>query len=191
MRPRRPLIVQRLPVFLGCEGESEQAYGQLLNNVLRDQGYHVHLEVVALTPGAGDPVVRVIRAEQEIRRRSERRTPFRLKAILMDSDQVLHDDIRRREAEVHARRLQIRIIWQEPCHEAVLLRHLPALTQRRPATSSEAIAALVRAWPEYRKPMTRQQLQARLGVDDIERAASVETGLAELLQAIRRLRPRR
>lgn len=187
MKSRRPPILQRVPVFLGCEGESEQAYGQLLNQLLRDQGHHIHLEVVPLTPGAGDPVARLLRAAQEIKRRAERRAAFRLKAVIMDSDQVLHDESRRRQAGDLARKLNIRIIWQEPCHEAMLLRHVPMFAQRRPQTSVDAASALLRAWPEYRKPMTRSQLSARITFDDIQRAALVEPGLAAFLQDIGRL----
>lgn len=191
MTARRPLIPQRIPVFLGCEGESEQAYGQLLNQFLREKGLHIHLEVVALTPGAGDPMARLLRADQEIRRRAERRTAFRLKAVIMDSDQVVHDSARRQQAEHHARKLQIHIIWQEPCHEALLLRHFPDFAQRRPPTSREAASTLVRFWPEYRKPMTRLQLQDRIAFDDIERAARVEPGLAIFLNNISQLSRRR
>jgi len=191
MRSRRPPIPQRVPVFLGCEGESEQAYGQLLNQLLRDQGHHVHLEVVPLTPGAGDPVARLVRAAQEIQRRAERRAAFRLRVVMMDSDQLLHDERRREEVENQARSLQIRIIWQEPCHEAMLLRHVPAFAQRRPQTSVEAASALLRAWPGYRKPMARSQLSARITFDDIQRAALVEPGLAGFLQDIGRLTKRR
>jgi hypothetical protein len=38
MTSRRRIIPQRMPVFLGCEGESEQAYGQVLNDLLREAG---------------------------------------------------------------------------------------------------------------------------------------------------------
>lgn len=122
MRGRRqPIIPQRRPIFLGCEGESEQAYGQLLNDLLRAANRPFHLEVVNLNPGAGDPIARLRKAGQEIARRRLRRPEFYLKAILMDSDQVDGDAQRRQQAEQLARDLDIRIIWQIPCHEALLL----------------------------------------------------------------------
>ena len=65
---RRPIIKPKTPIFLGCEGESEQAYGQLLNDLLQAEGRPVHLEVVNLSPGAGDPIARLRRAAQEIAR---------------------------------------------------------------------------------------------------------------------------
>lgn len=62
MRMRRRIIKPKTPIFLGCEGESEQAYGQLLNDLLQAAGHPVHLEVVNLSPGAGDPASRLRRA---------------------------------------------------------------------------------------------------------------------------------
>jgi hypothetical protein len=44
IRRRRTTIVQRRPIFLGCEGESEQAYGQVLNDLLREAKQPFHLD---------------------------------------------------------------------------------------------------------------------------------------------------
>ena len=181
---RRSFITERKPVFLGCEGESEQAYGQLLYDFLREIGRPVHIEVVNLNPGAGDPIARLRKAEQEIIRRSQRRSAFHLKAVLMDSDQVSADIHGRRQVELLAQKLDIRIIWQEPCHEAMLLRHLEGFSANRPPTSAIAGAALKDAWPEYRKPMTRLKLKRTLGLDAVRRAAAVEPSLSEFLHDI-------
>jgi hypothetical protein len=184
MSKRRQIIPQRTPVFLGCEGESEQAYGQLLNDLLRIAGRPVHIEVVTLNPGAGDPLARLRRAEQEITRRQQRRSEFRIKAILMDSDQIANDRPRYQAAEQLARALGIQIIWQEPCHEAVLLRHLQGCTQHRPPRQRDAEIALKRAWPDYDKPMTKSQLSRRIARDAIERVAAVEPSLRAFFRDI-------
>ena len=175
---RRP----RTPVFLGCEGESEQGYGQLLNDLLQAAGLPFHIEVVNLNPGAGDPNVRLRRAYQEIERRQERRAEFGSQAILMDSDQVDRDPRRRQEAEQFARQLSIRVIWQEPCHEAFLLRHLKGYSRKRPPTPKDATVALQKVWPQYTKPMTKLLLARRIGLAEIRQAASVEASLAAFLR---------
>jgi hypothetical protein len=74
MSGRRPAIKPRKTVFLGCEGESEQSYGQFLNDVLNEKGLRFHIEVVNLNPGAGDPRSRLLRAKKEIDKRARNRT---------------------------------------------------------------------------------------------------------------------
>jgi hypothetical protein len=184
MTRRRSIIAPRTPIFVGCEGESEQAYGQVLNDLLRDQNRPFHLEVVNLSPGAGDPTARLRKAEQEIARRRQRRSEFHLRVALLDSDQVDGDGHRRKQAEQRAQSLDIRIIWQEPCHEALLLRHLDGFAQNRPPTSLSAEAMLRAAWPDYRKPMTKIQLARRIDLDAVRRAASVEPELCAFLREI-------
>ncbi|OZA92230.1 MAG: hypothetical protein B7X76_00540 [Azorhizobium sp. 39-67-5] len=144
----------------------------------------VHLEVVNLNPGAGDPLARLRRADQEIARRRQRRSEFARKAVLMDSDQVDGDAQRRNETERLAQQLGIRIIWQETCHEAFLLRHLEGFAQHRPPTTNGAGVALQAAWPQYRKPMTKLLLARRIGLAEVRRAAAVEAALAAFLTEI-------
>lgn len=186
MSRRRASIRQRAPVFLGCEGESEQGYGQLLNELLHAARLPFHLEVVNLGRGAGDPITRIQRAGVEIERRRNRRSEFKHKAVLLDSDQIV-DAAYRQAAEQLARQLGINIIWQEPCHEALLLRHLDGCSQRRPPTTPSAQTALQAAWPEYAKPMTKLLLARRLGLVEVRRVATVEVALATLLRTIRLL----
>jgi hypothetical protein len=184
-RPRRIGIPQRTPIFLGCEGESEQAYGQVLNDLLRDGGHPFHLEVVVLNPGAGDPIARLQRAKKEIARRGQLRAEFRFHAVLMDSDQVDNDTARRQQAEVLAREFETMIMWQAPCHEALLLRHFDGFAQHRPATSADAEAALRRVWPRYKKPMTKIQLAQQITLEAVRRAGAVEPQLSIFLRGLR------
>ncbi len=184
MKRRFPVIKQRKPIFLGCEGESEQGYGQFLNDLVHASGLAIHIEVVNLSPGAGDPIARLHRARKEIERRQLRRSDFALKAVLLDSDQVADNANRRQDTENFARQYGIRILWQEPCHEAFLLRHLEGHTQRRPPTANVASDALQIVWPQYSKPMTKLLLARRIGLSDVQRAASVEAALAEFLREI-------
>lgn len=181
-RPRQ--FPKRKPVFLGCEGDSEIAYGQILGDQLRSIELPVHFEVVSLTPGAGDPLARVLRALKRIKRYERQRSRFWLKAILMDSDQEADAPSRFELAKQIAEDNDIRIIWQEPCHEGFLLRHLPECSTRRPSTSVAANQALLREWPDYLKPMTRTKLAGRIDSAAISQAASVEPVLAAFLRQL-------
>jgi len=184
MTRRRRIIQPKKPVYLGCEGESEVAYGQLLNDLLRSADLPVHLHVEALAPGAGDPLSRIERAHVRIAGRERRRARFRLKAILLDSDQIAAVPRQIAEAKRLASQYDIRLIWQQPCHEALLLRHMPNFSDRRPPTSQVAEQQLKRIWPQYEKPMARTILAERIDHAAVRRAAAVEPDLRAFLEWI-------
>lgn len=184
MMRRRPIIQRKKPVYLGCEGESEVAYGQVLNDLLRANALPVHLHVEVLAPGAGDPLARVKRAVQRIAEYERRRARFRLKAILMDSDQATRGPKRAADAKRLAAQHDIALIWQDPCHEALLLRHMPNCSNHRPPDCRVAQQALKRVWPEYEKPMARAQLAKRINLDAIRQVAGVEPELNAFLEDI-------
>jgi hypothetical protein len=184
MTRRRRIIPQRKPIFLGCEGESEQAYGQLLNELAQMRELAIHIEVVNLSPGTGDPHSRILRAAKEIERRSVRRSNFTVKAVLLDSDQIQNSAQRKRDAESTADQAGIQVIWQEPCHEALLLRHLNGCSTRRPPNSAAALSALSSEWAQYQKPMTKNLLSRRIGFQEVLQASLVEPLLAKFLRQI-------
>ncbi len=181
---RRPYIQPKKPVFLGCEGESEAAYGQFLTDHLQAASLPVHLQVEVLAPGAGDPLSRVQRTLGFIARREKQRSRFWSKAILLDYDQAQAAPGRLTQARRLARDAGIALIWQNPCHEALLLRHMPGCSHRRPLDCNTAEQALVRIWPEYRKPMARGQLARRIDFAAVQRAATVEPKLRAFLRQI-------
>ena len=88
------------------------------------------------------------------------------------------------DAEHLAREHDIRLIWQEPCHEALLLRHLPGRASDRPPTSKLALTALKAVWKEYEKPMSAASLSRRIDMAGLRRAAAAEPGLREFLNDI-------
>ena len=184
MTYRRRTIPRRTPIFLGCEGESEQAYGQFLNELAHAANLHIHLEVVNLSPGAGDPVSRMRRAHKQIERRQRNRTEFRLRAVLLDSDQIDNNPHRKETAEKIGREHQIDIIWQSPCHEAFLLRHFAEFENRRPVARGEIDALLHQVWPDYQKPMTRLRVAKKLTIENVRRASQAEPALCDFLRAV-------
>lgn len=188
MKRRRPIIEPKKPVFFGCEGDSEVAYGQVINDLLRSRNLPVYLHVESLAPGAGDPLARVQRAFQRIAERERKRGKLQLKAILMDSDQTGAEPERARRANRLAAQHNITIIWQDPCHEALLLRHMPGCSDRKPLTCRIAQQELKRSWPEYEKPMSRARLAKRINLDTIRQAAGVVPELRAFMEDIGLLR---
>lgn len=184
MRGRHSLIPPRRPVFVGCEGESETGYIGLLQDLLNAAAIPVHLVVENLGLGAGDPLSRIEMALRKLEHLRRTRTAPAERFVLLDHDQAAENPTRAHSAQRLASEHAILIIWQRPCFEALILRHLPQCAARRPPDTAEAERALKREWPEYEKPMTRAELARRIGLADVLRAAAVENELGALLERI-------
>ena len=184
MKISRARLPRKVPVFLGCEGESEAAYGQFLARLLAEAKLVIHLEVVPLNPGAGDPLAMIKRIIKELPRREARRTRFARKIVLMDMDRVQNDGNRKRETEQLAQGCDIHILWQKPCHEALLLRHFEGHQNQQPADCRSVTALLQKVWPGYKKPMSTTDLAKQIDREALFRAASIELGLRDFLVLI-------
>lgn len=182
MKTRRPFIPQRKPIFIGCEGESEQGYTGFLQDLIHEADLHVHLNIVLLK--AGDPLARVELAIQRLAQLRKTRVNFADRFLLLDTDQLAISVDRANRARQLAAANDIRIVWQEPCFEAVLLRHFAGRTTHRPPTSQLANNAVRQEWPQYQKPMNRAELARRIDREAVTRAASVESDLMALLRCI-------
>ncbi|PSS64480.1 hypothetical protein C6558_13425 [Ensifer sp. NM-2] len=183
-RRRPPHIMLRRPIYIGCEGASEVGYASLLQDLIREANLAVHLQIDEFGPGTGDPLSRIQMAVLRLKRLEKTRTAFDERFALLDSDQAEQDPERARLARKLAADHDIVIVWQRPCFEAVILRHLMGKTANRPPDSAAAIRALEKEWPEYRKPMSRADLARRLDLDGVLRAASVEAELRDLLRSV-------
>lgn len=183
-RRRAPHVQLKQPIYIGCEGASEVGYAALLQDLINDAGLPVFLKIDELAPGAGDPLARVEMAVMRIGQQSKRRTAPAACFVMLDTDQIAIDRQRAERAKRLAADHNITIIWQEPCFEAVLLRHLPNRAAHRPPDSQVAGNALLREWPEYRKPMPRALLARRIDLAAVLRAAEVEEGLADFLRRV-------
>jgi len=184
MRTRRPFIPQRKRIFVACEGESEQSYAGLLRDLADDAGLHIHIDAYLLGRGAGDPLARVTRVGDHLNRLRRSRGEPPHKYILLDRDQADADPHRAAQAVAMAQTIGLKMIWQDPCLEAVLLRHLPHRATHRPATTPLAMNAIIHDWPEYEKPMTSARLADRINLAGVRQVAGVEAELAELLACI-------
>ena len=89
MTARRARIPPRRRFFLGCEGESEQSYGALLQSIADESlQLRVHLDLQLL--GGGDPLAIVQAAVEKARARARNRGRFVRHAVLLDSDRHGH-----------------------------------------------------------------------------------------------------
>ena len=181
MRLIRP---QRAPIFIGCEGQSEMGYAGWLRNLVRDRDLPVHLELSDLGRGAGDPLTRIEMAIDRLTRLERNREPFVGRFLFLDTDQLVGEPQREEQSKRRARDEEITIIWQEPTHEAFLLRHFPGRNTRRPPTKQAADTALAKEWPGYRKPCTAQNLEGRIALDGARKVAGTLPELASLLRMV-------
>ena len=179
--PRR--ITRRKRIFFACEGESEQSYGTLLHRLIEQEG-RLHIEAVIPHGAGGDPLAIVERSVRSLQSRENRGSRYLAKAILLDADKLGENPQRDRQIDALADRHGLHIIWQRPCHEAFLLRHVPGHQSLRPATSKEAYERLIAVWRGYRKGAATALLLSYIGLDGIALACKEERELQRFLQAI-------
>jgi hypothetical protein len=181
---RRPRILPRTRIYLGCEGESEQSYGARLGQIADSASLHLHIDNDVLRPGGGDPLALVELAVRRIAEREKRRGAFEFRAILLDRDKLGQNPDRDNRIDPLAAATGLTLIWQKPCHEGFLLRHFAGHETARPATADIAMQELKRIWPDYYKAMPAIQLAVRIDIEDIRRASVVEPQFASFLHQI-------
>jgi hypothetical protein len=176
---RRPLRrpVQRRRIFVGCEGESERGYIVFVANTLATVHLGVHLDAKLLRPGGGDPLALIQVAQSVIQREERNREPYEHRFALLDTDKLGISPARDQQALALAAEIEIKLIWQDKAHEALLLRHLDGCANLRPATTVLAEQQLRQRWPQYEKPMSAQALARRLDREALRRASLVEPDL--------------
>lgn len=185
MRPPRRFIPQRRRLFVGCEGESEQGYVALLARLIEEVQVAVHLDAVLLQPGGGDPLALMeqaaARADERERRRGD---PYERRFVIIDDDKLGQTPERDQRIVGVAAAAGLQIVWQRPCHEALLLRHLEGCGQLRPPSTPIARQQLGARWPDYGKAMPAARLAQRLDRAAVVRAAAIEPELAIFLLQI-------
>ncbi len=176
---RRPHIPQRRRIFVGCEGESERGYAARLARILDGEGADIHFDTVVLN--GGDPLSIIDAAIRQASQRGRLREAYAHRVVLLDSDRCEGKSSLREKVVTLAVGAGIRLIWQEPCHEAFLLRHLEGCQTLLPPSTKLAEAKLREFWPEYEKAMSASRLAKQLDRSAFERAAKVERGLCDFL----------
>lgn len=184
MSRRRHFRPQRVPIFVGCEGESERGYIAFLGRLAEQAGLAVHLDPLVLQPGGGDPLAIVQLAVKRLSQGRRKQTVFAAKFVMLDRDKWGQAPARDAQIAGVAARAGLSLIWQDPCHEAVLLRHLEACAAQRPRTTALAEAALWQRWQDYAKPMDGAGLARRLDHAAVRRAIAVEPELGLMIEVI-------
>lgn len=184
MKRRRPFRPQRVPIFIGCEGESERGYVAFLGRLAEQAGLAVHLDSMVLQPGGGDPLAIVELAVKRLSQGRRKQTVYAAHFVMLDRDKWGHAPARDAQVVGVAARAGLSLIWQDPCHEAMMLRHLEACAALRPQTTALAETALRQRWPEYFKPMDGAALGRRLDHAAVLRAVAVEPELGLLINMI-------
>jgi hypothetical protein len=182
-RMRRQHVIRRR-IFVGCEGDGERGYTVLVQRIVDTVHQKVHLDPQPLQPGGGDPLDLVRRAEEVIARVERTREPYDAKYLLIDHDKLGSSPERDQQMQAILNRINARVIWQHPVHEALILRHLPGCATRRPASTQIAMQQLRQQWREYEKPMSAMQLANRINLEALRRAAAVEDELRALFASI-------
>jgi hypothetical protein len=178
---RRPTIERRMRIFLGCEGESEQAYGAFLQRLADESGITVHILPINLRP-AGDPLALAEKAVKAFSR-EEKKGGFFGKAIVLDADR-LNDPPDRGQRALHLLASEgFTTVWQRPDHEGLLLRHFPGHEHDDPPRGG-SMTALTSVWPDYHKNMPALDLKRKFALADVTRAAGTTAELAQLMELI-------
>jgi hypothetical protein len=160
------------------------AYTGWLRNLVLDRDLPFYFVLSDLGRGAGDPFARVDMAIERVTRLERNREPFLGRFLFLDTDQLTADPGRAEQARRQALEHSFTVIWQDPTHEAFLLRHLPGHDTDRPPDKRTADAALAKQWADYRKPCAAKYLEQRLGLDGVRRVAAQLPALADLLRTI-------
>lgn len=175
-----PVIKKRTRFFVAVEGESEQSFIAWLQ-ILAGQKLHVHLDSVVL--GGGGFKSMLEKAVREHSRRCERFGACRDRFLILDADRAEQGDwsIYKLKGEAVGRNFTVCV--PHPHHEGLLLRMFPGM-ERETHDASSAKNKLKSRWPNYQKPVNARTLGQQFAVDDLLRAARVDSELGMLLERI-------
>jgi hypothetical protein len=140
--------------------------------------------VVLLKPRGGDPLAIVERAVRYMAARYRKRVRYAICALLLDGDRRGQAPDRDAQMEKLAADARLRLIWQNPCHEALLLRHFEGCQHLHPSTSERAMTELRRHWPKYSKGLPAKRLVEQIDESAVRRSLQVELELAGFLADI-------
>ena len=182
MPHRRPNQVEpRRVIFIGVEGKNDRAFAKFLQHCCDKDGLHLHLKIA--TGHGGSPVVVVQEATCHLTRHLDKKD-ISAKLVLLDRDRIEQDRQAGRDAQAVASESGLKIIFQNPNLEGLLLRLHEGYESRKIA-AGDSMAELRKVWPEYSKSsLTADQLSGRFDVSDVRRAARHDEELRKLLEML-------
>ena len=167
---------------MGGEGSSELGYLRWLNRLAAREEIRIAFTTKSLK--SGDPLELVESAIARLAVEKRKGVNFRHRALLEDHDGLGANHDRDQQAYALAQRHKLTLIWQTPCHEGFLLRHFEAPVRQRLRTASQALQALNRIWPGYRKGMSAIDYEKFLTLDHLARARAAEAEFDRFLTSI-------
>jgi len=168
-RQKRP---RQKRFFVGCEGESERGYTTFLQILAKDIGLAIHLDAHPLG-NAGDPLELVIQAVSAIAKGEKGGKPaYKDRFLILDTDRFGQDQNKDTMMFKIAKESKLNLVKQECCIEAVLLRHINGKEANNPPTTTAALQQLKKAWPDYNKATSAQDLAKKFTLEDVRRAAA-------------------
>ena len=182
-----PIIKRRTRFFLGCEGMSEVSYARAIEEIAKDERLPITFDVSRFD--GGDPSVIAASAISSAAEKESEIDPFKAKVLLLDRDRL--DEKNRQDSDKILKLLKDNgfiTIWQQPDHEGFLLRHFSGYEDIRPP-KGRSMRALQKAWPNYKKGMTRRDYIKKIRLHDVKRAADAHPDLKSFLQIIGLITP--
>ena len=160
---------RRKTIFVACEGESEQGYVAMLQHFADVDGLHVYLDG-KVPGGTGNAQTLVSKANEIVRKEQQPNgVNYLSRYIILDSDGLgvaEAKDLRKKASEE-----EVKLVFQDCCFEAFLLRHFEATKDAAPPNADEAKKQLDKVWKGYRKALSAQKLMKKLNLDMVRSAA--------------------
>ncbi len=179
--PRRRTVEARRGIFIGVEGKSDRAFARFLQICCDGEGRHLHLNVK--TASGGDSVAVVKETVRHLTRHLDRRD-IDHSLVLLDRDRYAQDVRAGRDPQAVASKSKLKIIFQTPNLEGLLLR-LYQGHERRNIVPVASMSELRKVWPEYSKSsLVAEQLNRSFTVSDLRRAALYDKELRRLLDVL-------
>ena len=176
----RPIIKQRTPYFLGCEGESERSFFKWILDLASNEGLKIHFNSEVLG-GRSYPYMLTILKEKLGRQKTVK---FSGKYLIIDADRAdLGNDWTIEELRLEAAKNNIILIVQKPKLEALILKVFKG-NENKSFKASDCLSLLKQKWPNYRKGIPASEYARKFTLEDLIRASNFEPDLDLFLKKI-------
>ncbi len=157
-----------------------RGYGRWLGRLAAEA--HVPVAIRAEALRGGDPLDLIEQAIFRLRTVERQRGSYRTRGLLLDGDLRGQSIERDAQAIQLAQNNRVRLIWQEPSHEAFLLRHFAGYENHRPPDQASAERLLRRVWPDFTKGLNGGDYGRVLTAEHLTVARTVERDLDVFLR---------
>jgi hypothetical protein len=174
------VIKIRTRFFLAVEGNGEQSFIKWLQQLSDQNGLSVCLDCQPLNGGGYESMLKSAVYYQKRNERSKAKSSI----LLVDGDRAERDDAWSLfKLRQEAFKEKIIVCVQNPNQEGLLLRMMPGKENLQPHASTVQ-KILRKNWPDYQKPIDTGTLSSKFSLDDLLRAAHVDSELKNLLSII-------